>query len=119
MGFPGGKVSSEGCRHASCLTPTVGCSLLQEPPDKEWAKVSRTAGELPATFEDLAVCFSREEWSLLDKQQKELYRDGMQMSYELLASLGKAFHRLFYSTVIGQRPQGSCGSLPFLTFPYG
>lgn len=87
MGFPGGKVSSEGCRHASCLTPTVGCSLLQEPPDKEWAKASRTAGELPATFEDLAVCFSREEWSLLDKQQKELYRDGMQMSYELLASL--------------------------------
>ncbi|XP_003469797.2 zinc finger protein 862 isoform X1 [Cavia porcellus] len=46
--------------------------------------------ELPAMFEDVAVYFTREEWGLLGKQQKELYRDVMQMNYELLASLEPA-----------------------------
>lgn len=38
-------------------------------------------------FEDVAVYFTREEWGMLDKRHKELYRDVMRMNYELLASL--------------------------------
>ncbi|XP_074049524.1 zinc finger protein 862 isoform X2 [Macrotis lagotis] len=46
--------------------------------------------ELPVMFEDVAMYFTREEWAMLDKRQKELYRDVMRMNYELLASLGPA-----------------------------
>lgn len=69
-------------------TPEVSvCSLLQAPAEEGQLEVPV---ELPAMFEDVAVYFTREEWGLLGKQQKELYRDVMQMNYELLASLGKA-----------------------------
>ncbi|NWQ91388.1 ZNF30 protein, partial [Burhinus bistriatus] len=42
---------------------------------------------VPATFEDIAVRFSREEWASLDDEQKELYRNVMEDNYETLVSL--------------------------------
>lgn len=66
------------------------CSLLQDPSEEGlFAEVPVMFEELPVVFEDVAVYFTREEWGMLDKRQKMLYRDVMRQNYELLASLGK------------------------------
>ncbi|XP_043942901.1 zinc finger protein 850-like [Protopterus annectens] len=43
---------------------------------------------VPETFEDVAVAFSEEEWKLLRKHDKELYREVMVQNYESMISLG-------------------------------
>ncbi|XP_043924383.1 nuclear factor 7, brain-like [Protopterus annectens] len=43
---------------------------------------------VPETFEDVTVTFSEEEWEMLRKQDKELYRDVMVQNYETCVSVG-------------------------------
>jgi KRAB domain-containing zinc finger protein len=44
------------------------------------------------TFEDVAVRFTVEEWTLLSHSQKNLYRDVMQETLRNLAAVGKGDH---------------------------
>ncbi|XP_036152024.1 zinc finger protein 792-like [Myotis myotis] len=48
----------------------------------------RRRAEVCVTFEDIALYFSREEWSLLDEGQRQLYLNVMLENFELLSSLG-------------------------------
>ncbi|XP_042306821.1 zinc finger protein 426-like isoform X2 [Sceloporus undulatus] len=41
------------------------------------------------TFEEVEIRFSKEEWSLLDPDQRALHREVMEKNMELVASLGK------------------------------
>ncbi|XP_073094344.1 zinc finger protein 862 isoform X3 [Manis javanica] len=68
--------------HILCNDSAEFCG--QDPPEEGRFE------EVPVVFEDVAVYFTREEWGMLDKRHKELYRDVMRMNYELLASLGPA-----------------------------
>ncbi|XP_045431962.1 zinc finger protein 547-like [Pipistrellus kuhlii] len=52
------------------------------------APALRGFAEVGMTFEDIALYFSREEWSLLDEDQRQLYLNVMLENFELVSSLG-------------------------------
>ncbi|XP_069463725.1 zinc finger protein 124-like isoform X7 [Ambystoma mexicanum] len=48
----------------------------------------QVVGMAPVTFDDIAACFSEEEWKLLHQWQKELYQTLMNEIHQSLISLG-------------------------------
>ncbi|XP_054443196.1 zinc finger protein 211-like [Pteronotus mesoamericanus] len=69
---------------ASSCTSAISPSLPQRP----LAALLRRPAEVGVTFADIALYFSREEWRLLDEDQRRLYLDVMLDNFELISSLG-------------------------------
>nr|XP_020655832.1 protein KRBA1 [Pogona vitticeps] len=61
------------------------------------------------TFEDVAVPFSAEEWSLLEGWQKQLHQDVMLQNYTLLLSLGNSLPSAEVSSLIHQLEETTVG----------
>ncbi|XP_061469554.1 uncharacterized protein LOC133378958 [Rhineura floridana] len=80
----------ESDRHASSLGDGT---LLSRPPrspllcgGEEAAAVEADQG--PVSFEEVAVCFTEEEWALLDADQRALHREVMEENGRLVTSFG-------------------------------
>ncbi|XP_077160417.1 protein KRBA1 isoform X5 [Paroedura picta] len=102
--WPGGGRASGG---ASSGRAEAGRSA----PWRVWRlqEQAQRGGPAPAdpqglvTFEDVAVCFSPEEWSLLEGWQRELHQEVMGENCALLLSLGRAIPSGAFSSIIHQR----------------
>ncbi|XP_066106022.1 zinc finger protein 92 homolog [Saccopteryx bilineata] len=57
------------------------------------ATLLTTRSEVPVSFEDVSVYFTKTEWKLLDLKQKILYKQVMLENYHHLVSVGLSFSK--------------------------
>ncbi|XP_036151940.1 zinc finger protein 551-like isoform X8 [Myotis myotis] len=82
---------------ASTPAPLSPQRAMAAPPLRRFAEVG-------VTFEDIALYFSREEWSLLDEGQRQLYLNVMLENFELLSSLEEEERELLIRWLLHDPP---------------
>ncbi|XP_048345182.1 zinc finger protein 558-like [Sphaerodactylus townsendi] len=90
------EVVAENCRNLEFLglvPPDIGCgrTLMLNSRSSDCGGTETTSGETDqglVAFEDVAVCFSDEEWALLDPDQQALHQEIMEENCRNLTSLG-------------------------------
>ncbi|XP_043315067.1 zinc finger protein 75D isoform X1 [Cervus elaphus] len=64
------------------------CEQKSTPSWKTASELTLPESQTQLTFEDVALSFSKEEWQIMDPNQKTLYIDVMQEIYKTVTSLG-------------------------------
>nr|KAF6276446.1 hypothetical protein mPipKuh1_019194 [Pipistrellus kuhlii] len=82
------RTARAGARTGAAVPAAVSAPAPLRPRSPVAAPVWTRVAEVGMTFEDIALYFSREEWSLLDGGQRQLYLNVMLENFELVSSLG-------------------------------
>uniref|UniRef100_A0ABM5GM66 Uncharacterized protein isoform X1 n=1 Tax=Pogona vitticeps TaxID=103695 RepID=A0ABM5GM66_9SAUR len=90
-------------------TQCMGASLSLPQVKAKNGTLTLCVGPELVTFEDVAVPFSAEEWSLLEGWQKQLHQDVMLQNYTLLLSLGNSLPSAEVSSLIHQLEETTVG----------